>query len=266
MSSRELAKLLLKKPIKENYLETPHIQVKGAGEFQQADLIYLTNDKGYKYALVVVDLGNRLCDAEKLKSRDAEAVLKAFKKIYERGILKLPKFITTDPGSEFKGVVKKYFKDNDVYHKFSPTGRTNSQALAESRNREIGKEIMLNQLTKEIKNKKVNKEWIKDLPDIISELNRRYEVKKFKPLSDDPIITKRNKTLLTEGDRVRLKLDKPQDFFGTKLSGRFRAADIRWTPKIYKIDLVLIRPSYPPMYYIKDTRTAYTRGQLQLVE
>jgi len=42
-----------------------------AGYKQQADLLYLTNDSGYLYALVVVDQGSRQLDAVALKTRDA---------------------------------------------------------------------------------------------------------------------------------------------------------------------------------------------------
>ena len=37
---------------------------------QQADLLYLSDDTGFKYPLVVIDLGSRLMDAEALKNRD----------------------------------------------------------------------------------------------------------------------------------------------------------------------------------------------------
>ena len=47
----------------------------------QADLLYLPDDKGYKYALVCVDVGSGYIDAEQLKERDATTVLNAYKKI-----------------------------------------------------------------------------------------------------------------------------------------------------------------------------------------
>ncbi len=51
----------------------------------------LPNDNGYRYALVVCDVGGkRETDAEPLRTKDAESVLKAFKIIYKRKLLKFP--------------------------------------------------------------------------------------------------------------------------------------------------------------------------------
>lgn len=59
----------------------PHIT---PGYWQQADTLYLPNDKGYVYALVICDVGSRLVDAVEMKSRDPEDVIIAFNKIYRR--------------------------------------------------------------------------------------------------------------------------------------------------------------------------------------
>ena len=75
----------------------------------QADLLYLPHDQDYKYCLVVVDSGSRKIDAEPLKTKLALDVVKAFRKIYKRGILKQPKMIETDAGKEFKGDCMNYF-------------------------------------------------------------------------------------------------------------------------------------------------------------
>ena len=47
------------------------------GYIYQADLLFLPNDEGYKYALVVVDIGSGLCDAEPLKSKKTTEVKSA---------------------------------------------------------------------------------------------------------------------------------------------------------------------------------------------
>jgi hypothetical protein len=56
-----------------------------------------------------VDVNNRITDTEPLKTKDSEAVLKAFKKIYDRGTLKMPEKLQVDDGAEFK-----YFKESRV--------------------------------------------------------------------------------------------------------------------------------------------------------
>jgi hypothetical protein len=104
----------------------------------QADLLFLPNDGGYVYALVVVDVGTRLCDAVALKSKDADSVIGAFKTIYNRKILSMPKNITVDSGSEFKGDVKKYLENGGVSVKVGKVARHRQVAIAEKRNQFIG--------------------------------------------------------------------------------------------------------------------------------
>ena len=263
--SKDIAKQLLRKPIKETHEETPHFQVRLPNSVQQADLLYLPSDNGFKYALVVVDIGSRLTDVIPLKSKTAQAVKNGFIKIYTKNkILGMPKFMEVDAGSEFKSVTRKYFEDNDVIVKVAKEGRSRQVGLVERRNQTIGAEVFTRQLEREITTNKVNKKWLKDLPEIIADMNKRYKVKKFKPVSEDPIITERNADLLDEGDKVRVILDKPRDYFDKKLSGRFRTTDIRWTKKVYPIEGVLIRASYPPLYLVDGV--AYTRGQVQPVD
>ena len=54
-----------------------NVSVKNA--VHQADLLFLPEDKGYRYALVVVDVATRSMDAHQLKSKKPEEVLKAFR-------------------------------------------------------------------------------------------------------------------------------------------------------------------------------------------
>ena len=66
----------------------PHIT---SGYWEQADTLYLPNDKGFVYAMVICDVGSRLVDAEPMKSRDPEDVIIALNKIFRRKILSKPK-------------------------------------------------------------------------------------------------------------------------------------------------------------------------------
>ena len=92
---------LYKQPKKEIKDEEPHFSIYTENYAQQADLLFLPSDNGFKYALVVVDDHSKKCDAVPLRSKDNEAVLKAIIKIYNRGILKYPKVLEIDSGSEF---------------------------------------------------------------------------------------------------------------------------------------------------------------------
>lgn len=73
-----------------------------------------TSKGTFKYALVAVDVGSRLTDAEPLKEKTAAATLQGIKNILKRKILGHPSKINVDDGSEFKGSFAKFFKDSGV--------------------------------------------------------------------------------------------------------------------------------------------------------
>ena len=75
-------KSLYKKPVPEIKKEMPIAQVFEGGVFQQADILYLPEDKDFKYLLVVVDLYDNSIDAEPVKDILSinNDVLKAFSK------------------------------------------------------------------------------------------------------------------------------------------------------------------------------------------
>jgi hypothetical protein len=119
---------LLKLPKKDNNINTPHHVVDEVNTIQQADILYLPDDNGFKYLLVVVDLGSRLMDAQELKNRDATTVRNAMIKLYKRKILQEPLVLQVDDGSEFKGPFKTHFSYFFKIHTHE-AGRHRSQAL-----------------------------------------------------------------------------------------------------------------------------------------
>eukprot|EP00043_Microstomoeca_roanoka_P010195 m.97071 g.97071 ORF g.97071 m.97071 type:complete len:79 (-) comp14815_c1_seq2:1164-1400(-) len=58
-----LTKDLMQRPTPDKGANKPHITVEGKGTHQM-DLLELPNDNGYRYALVIVDVATRACDAE----------------------------------------------------------------------------------------------------------------------------------------------------------------------------------------------------------
>ena len=152
----------------------PHYQIFKEGYLQQADLLFMPTDAfGFKYALVVVDAHSRKLDAEPIKNKDSSTIIKAFTKIYKRGILKYPTIMGFDPGSEFKNKeVKSYFTDNDVYVKYGQVNRHRQQSLVEGKNYILG--INLNKImnAKELETGKTSKQWTKYLPKLIELLNK----------------------------------------------------------------------------------------------
>ena len=90
---------LYKTPKKDKGNSAPHIDKQDIEPkaILQADLIYLPDDKGFRFALVCVDINTGYTDAEPIKERiygDAESTLKAYKKITAREPLKdAPRYV-----------------------------------------------------------------------------------------------------------------------------------------------------------------------------
>lgn len=259
-------KELYKQPLPERGLNVPSFQVFKSGIDQQADLLFLPHNYGYKYCLVVVDDHNKKCDAEPIKNKEAQTVLKAFKKIYARGILTIPANITVDSGSEFKSVFIQYCKDNDINRIQAPTNRHRMVSLVERKNQLLGSIIAQIQAHEELKTNKINRNWVKLLPDIITQINQNLP----KPLTEakypDPIITASNKNIIPIGTKVLTKLEAPEDNITGKKQGKFRAGDIKWnrTPQI--VNNIILKAGQPPLYQVGNEKFERTSQQLQLLK
>ena len=272
ISNAELKALtqLHKTPIRETREEMPVFQNFKPGITYQADLLYLpTAVFGYKFLLVVVDNHTRHFDAEPIKKRDSGQVARAFEKIYSR--FDLPKRIEVDDGSEFKSQVKTYFEDHDVDIRVAQTNRHRQEGLVEARNGVIGKVIMMILNAKELKTKKVSKDWFKNMSTfrkLIEELNDsiRYEPQ-VEDIQENIRVTDNNKELLPIGTQVRVQLDYPIDLAKEKrMYGKFRAGDIRWSTNIKTIAWNVLEPNQPPMYKVDGESILRTRQQLQVVK
>ena len=240
--------------------------------WQQCDLLFLPNDKGFTYCLVVVDIGSRQVDAEPLQSKNSVDVLKALNTIWKRKILNVPKILTTDQGNEFKGDVVKGLNKLDIILKIAKTGRHRQVALVERKNQTIGNLIHKLIIHDELATGKSSSSWTKALPIIIKVINEKVKenFKKQKDSFENRII--KVDDMLQEGDNVRVQLDNPMSLQGNKLHGRFRSGDIRFNPTIRTIKYILIKQNQPPIYLLdgnhgslKVDTTGYTRNQLQLV-
>jgi transcriptional regulator len=226
-------------------------------------------DHGFKYALVVVDDANRKLDAEPLKDKNTINLVKAFKKIYSRNILKTPKNVEFDSGAEFHGETEIYFKKLGIHIRYADVNRHRQQSLVETKNHVLGKAIHMMQAQQELRTNKQVRVWVKFLPELVSLINEHVSstIPKHRVEDDFPVSTDDNKNLLGIGTPVRVLLDYPIHAHNEKrLDNKFRASDIRWTPTVYKITQVLLRPSFPPLYLVDDGKTTqHTRQQLQVV-
>jgi hypothetical protein len=275
----ELIDNLLSVPKKETTRNTPTTvcHVDKANAVHQIDLLFLPMDKGFKYALVVVDVFSGMTEAEKLKTKTAREVIKALTKIYNRGVLSIPFKLEADPGKEFMGDFNRYARDNEIVIKRGKPNRHRQQSLVERRNRIISQKIFRRQTQQELLTGQASTQWVDDLPTYIEEINKEIKTKK-KPCDPNdikwaPRCDGKACDLLPEGTRVRAILDHPIDpATGKRIvesNGRFRATDIRWNPEIRTINKIVLNPNQPPMYILndngKDAEIGYTRNQLQVV-
>jgi len=248
----------------------------GKNHVHQADLLYLPEDDGYKYCLVVVDGSSRLIDAEPLKTRDSKAVLSAFKKIYDRDTLSMPNNIQFDAGTEFKADVKKHFADHNVRVRVGRVGRHKQQALVENKNKDIGKKLFLRMSQEELVTGDHANEWVSFLKEVVSKINKRT-TKNNK--NNPPINYSKQKPINATidyaiGDKVRVKIEEPTDAVtGKRLSKGFRATDYRWHPLIRTVMDIKLDLHKPPLYILsdvnnpkkKDIAVAYSGYELQAV-
>lgn len=244
------------------------------GAVYQADLLRLPEDRGYKYALVVVDTYDRSIDAEPMKTTQSKEAVKAIKKIFSRTYLNPPiLMIATDNGAEFKKEFHYYINDDlKIIHKYGKPYRSRQQAMVERFNYVLSKAISRYQNAVEISTGQPSTEWIDYLPKVVEVLND--EVVRENPLKNKnkgPLCREKKGDceLLTEGTRVRIPYEKPVDIINEKrhADSSWRVGDMRWTKTIHTIARVILRSNQPPLYLIDNKKnTAYTRSQLLLVD
>jgi hypothetical protein len=261
----ELIVQLYKKPKETVKTKMKQLQ---RNDTHQLDLLYLPHDNGYKYALVGVDVGSRLCDAEPLKARSAKDVLTALKKMYTRKILSQPIRVTVDSGSEFKDVFRDFFEKEGVYLKVSAPNRHRQTGLVEARNKSIGTYLLKRMVAEELKTGNPSTEWVDELPKIVKRLNKRFEIKNPKPSDSTDLVVNPNVELLDIGSTVRYPLDRPIDVVTKKpVDKKFRAGDPKMSLKPVKIVDIRLSSSNPPLYKLDNgVDTMYTGEALLKVD
>ena len=267
-ANTELNKLY-KKPVPETKDYMPVAQVFKKDIYYQADVLYMPEDKGFKYILVCVDMYDGSLDAEPIKTVDSSNVIEAFKKIFKRKYLKFPEFITFDKGNEFKGDdIINYFKNNKTNIKYALTGRSRMLANVERANQKIGTILFKRMTSQELITGETSKQWVSDLKPLIEVLNENKKTPLKREINELPIADEYNGNLLKIGQLVRLLLDYPVNNTNkARLNGKFRSSDVRWTQKLYTITEVLLKPGYPPMYLTNaNDDVARTRNQLSTVK
>lgn len=284
-AKKENKAALNKQEVRNLYKRPPKERKKEMGDYNftyepnmhhQADLLFLPEDEGYRYALVVVDLATHLCDACPLKNKYSSDVKDAFETIYDRGIIEMPKILTMDSGTEFKGEVIKYLKENGIRYRYGKPKRHRQLAVVERTNQYLAKGLFMRMTSQELLTGEPSREWVEELPKFVQYINKK---RKREPPKEPKSVKSRcsgdDCTLLDIGTKVRTKLDHPLDAATDKfLHGeRFRITDIRWDPVVRTITNIILHPNQPPFYQLDDKKrkngidvtAMYTKKQLQVV-
>ena len=260
---------LYKKPVPERGIEMPKTQVFYKNIYYEADCLYMPDDKGYKYILVVVDLFDSTIDAEPVKNLKPADIIVAFGKIFQRKFLDFPVFITLDKGKEFYDeTIVKYFKEHGTTIKFTLTGRSRQIATVERANQKIGTILFKRMTSQELLTGETSKQWVDDLKPLVKVLNENKRSSPKQDVNALPLVNEYNGKLYKIGQNVRVLLDYPiNNTNHARLNGKFRSSDIRFSPQIYKITEVILKPNYPPLYLTdKNDDVARTKNQLSIVK
>ncbi|GBC53046.2 DDE-type integrase/transposase/recombinase [Rhizophagus irregularis DAOM 181602=DAOM 197198] len=208
---------LYKKPLKEKSTERPKVIVWKPNATHQADLAEMPVDpKGFHYFLVVVEVAGKRVDAEPLKDKTANRVLNGFVKIYRRNRIKPPTHrLETDSGSEFTNdQVRDFFLNSlGVMMRFREPGRHKQQSYAERAIQAIQEPLLKRMVAQELKTGVTSVEWSEDFHNIVSKVNELWQRNPPDIPTGSPKVSKKT-DLLSEGARVRVKLDEPISVLG----------------------------------------------------
>ena len=251
---KNLADVLLTRPKKEKTrTNMAHFQTDLPKNYKhQCDTLYLPTDTEtrikYKYALVVVDVGTRIIDAEPMAGLESQHVVDAIETIYARKILQKPKILTTDNGTEFKAAFKTFCKDNNIRLRTAKKYRHRQVALAERANARIVRPLFKRQLEEELQTGHISRQWISELPKVIKKLNAERKEKPLEKESDELICEGDDCNMFAQGDKVRVILDAPISHIDEKrlVGWSFRVGDTRWSKDIHTITKVFFIPGRHP--------------------
>ena len=132
----------------------------------------MSADKGYRYALALVDVAARYKDVRSIKTKSSSEVAAGFRDIYKRDkYLDYPKQIGMDKGKEFYGEVTTLFKEHNtvIYRSHGLT------SIVERFNKTLAERLFNYQYHEEMKKLGTrNTEWIKQLPHVVRDINESY--------------------------------------------------------------------------------------------
>lgn len=261
---------LMSKPPKEKPEERPKFKNSVPFNSVMADLLFLPNDKGYKYLLTTVDLATRTTDAEPLKSKTAKDIIEGFKKIFKRKYMKIPNKLLCDDGTEFNNkAVIKFFNGMNCLVRVAAPGRSRSQSLIETYNNFYGTIYYMKMNNEEINTGEESNEWVYLTKDIVEAFNKHLTKKPVSYANDETLINSLKTTKPYDiGTEVHVQLNKPRSIVDNKrLHGKFRASDLKYTVKPHRIIDYYFDNTQPVLYVVDGFKNnVFSKGQLKQID
>lgn len=255
---KQIAKELHRRVVRK--FQRRSVIVAGINHTWGADLVdmseWASQNDGYKWMLVVVDIFTRYAYVEPMKTKTAREVLATFKKIVRDAGTK-PRFLWSDRGKEFYNAkLNAYLKRNKIGH--YSTYSEHKVSIVERFNRTL-KSIMWERFTE-----KGTRRWIDMLPQLVKEYNHtKHSTLGMTPaeaqdegnaveiftneIEDQP---KKTKPKFKLGDKVRV----------SRIKGTFekKSATPNWSPEVFEVVQVL--DTRPPTYKLKDHKGNILEG------
>lgn len=236
-----------------------------------ADVLHLpTTGEGYRFLLIIVDLGTNEFDIQPMKGTSKSTVsdkevLQAMQTIFKRKWLNKPDgSIRVDQGNEFKGTFTDYCYKNNILLRRGLAGRHKQMSVIDALCQQLGRLFNGYMNHKELQTGKTYRNWT-DVIDIVrDDLNEIRRVKNiitpYDVKTPDVILTGNKYNV---GDKVFRKLEKPKDALGNNQpTSNFRVGDFRWELKSREIKQILNYPNNI-RYLLKGINScSYTEAEL----
>lgn len=231
----------------------------------QCDIMYMTQtpDKRFKYIFNVIDCFSRYVWSFPLYSATSEKTAEKMKSIFDK--YGVPRYVSSDNGSEHFGEFQKLLEDYKVGQRFSKAYNSNGAAIVERFNLTLRRGL------------RGVSEWAKKLPSLIEDYNNTvHSTTKRKPIdvqfdkSGEAIAeAKKNiyerakrlieksqsKVVLKPGDKVRIRL------FDTKKGLTKTSTAQIWSDLVYTIER-FIEKENGRYVKLKESNKLYTVNQV----
>ena len=235
----------------------------------QMDLtFYLSGEQHFKYILTIVDVASRRFDAEPLRNKSANEIVRALRRILDDDGFST-RIIYTDDGSEFNNrQVIAFLDERDIELRITVPGRKNQNAMIEAYNYIFNKMVGTLMTYQELVDKanaertgrpwrrKATGTWLRYVKPVVVLMNKHKHDEKSIEDMMKPVILGKSERIIPVGTRVRVPYEKPFDPVTDQLfpdSQRFRTGDYRYNPKrIYNVDFISFRPGQPIRYMVAN--------------